>query len=57
MGKEIITFGDNEIEKHKITAMKIQFLEDVDIDNMLISGKISSVAKNYRYFSGFISKV
>ena len=31
---------------------KIHFLEDVDIDNILISDKVSSGKKNYKYFIG-----
>ena len=31
---------------------KIHFLEDVDIDNILISDKVSSGEKNYKYFIG-----
>ena len=53
MSKEVITFG--EIEKPKFTAIKTQyFLKDVIIDNMLISNKISSGEKNYKYFIGYI---
>ena len=37
MSKEIITFGDIEIEKHKFNRYKNQlFLNDVDIDNILM---------------------
>ena len=40
MDKEILTFGDTEIEKHKFHRYKVQFfLEDVDIDNELVSKK------------------
>ena len=53
MSKEVITFG--EIEKRKFTAIKTQyFLKDVIINNMLISNKISSGEKNYKYFIGYI---
>ena len=42
MGKEILTFGDFEIENHKLYLYESPiFLEDVDIDNMLVSNKIS----------------
>ena len=48
MGKQIITFYDNKIEKSKLHRCKNQsFLEDADIDNTLISGKISG-KKNYK---------
>ena len=30
------------------------FLEDVDIDNVLVSDKISSGKRNYRYFIGYL---
>ena len=49
MSKEIITFGDIEIEKRKLHCYKNPiFLKDVDIDNMLISDKVSSSEKNYK---------
>ena len=51
MGKEIITFGYIEIEKHKFQRYKSPiFLEDVDNDNALVSSKISSGEKVYKYF-------
>ena len=53
MGKETLTFGDIEIEKKKkkFTAIKILFLKkDVDIEKVLLSNKISSSEKNYKYF-------
>ena len=51
MGKEIITFGYIEIEKHKFYRYKSPiFLEDVDNDNALVSSKISSGEKFYKYF-------
>ena len=46
MGEEIITVGANEIEKHKFHRYKNPIiLEDVDIDNVLASNKISSGKK------------
>ena len=55
MGKRIITFGKIEIEKHKFYHYKNStFLKDVDIDNLLISNKISSSKKNYKNFIGYI---
>ena len=36
MSKEIITFSDIEIEKTSFTAIKVLFLEDLDIDNALV---------------------
>ena len=38
MGKETITFGDNNIEKQKFHRYKNSILiNDVDIDNIIIS--------------------
>ena len=51
MVKEIITFGDIEIDKHKSNCYKSPiFLEDVNIEKVLVSNKISSDEKNYKYF-------
>ena len=53
MGKEIITFGDIKVEKHKSYHYQSPiFLEDVDIDNVLVSNKIFFGGKNYQYFIG-----
>ena len=44
MGKEILTFGDFEIENLYLYLYLYEspiFLEEVDIDNMLVSNKIS----------------
>ena len=49
IGKEISTFDDVEIEKHKFYCYKRSlFLKDADIENVLVSSKISS-DKNYKY--------
>ena len=54
MGKETLTFGDFEIENHKLYLYESPiFLEDVDIDNMLVSDKISSGEKNFKHFIGY----
>ena len=45
MGKEVLTFGDIEIEK-KTPIL----LGDVDIKKVLVSNKISFGEKNYKYF-------
>ena len=51
MGKEILTFGDTEIEKNKFQCLKNSiFLEDVDIEKVLVSNKISSGEKIYKQF-------
>ena len=55
MGKEILTFSCNENEKHKFYRYKSPiFLEDIDIKNILVSHKISSGKKNYKYFVGYL---
>ena len=49
MGKRVLTFGDIEIEKDKFHRCKSHiFLEDVDIENVLVSSKISAVEKCYK---------
>ena len=47
MGKEIVTFGDIRIEKHKCHCYNFHsyFLKDVGINNLLVSSKISSSEK------------
>ena len=48
MSKDILTFGDIEIEKSKFKDHKIPiFLKDVDIEKVLVSNKISFGEKNY----------
>ena len=55
MGKKSITFGDIEIEKHNFHCYEnLTFLEDADIDNILVSNKISSGEKNHEYFIGYL---
>ena len=55
MGKEILTFGDIEIEKNKFYHnMTRIFLKDVDIERALISNKIHFDEKNYKYFIGYL---
>ena len=53
MGKEILTFGDTEIEKKIYRHKSPIFLEDVDIEKILVSKKISSGEKFYKYFIGY----
>ena len=48
MRQEIITISDNEIEK------SIFLKKDVNIDNILISKKISYGKKNYKYCTGYM---
>ena len=46
MGKEILTFGDIKIEKHKFYCHGSPiFLKYVDIEKVLVSNKISSGEK------------
>ena len=64
MGKEILTFGNIEIEKKiNFTTIRLQFLffggeggggGDVDIVNALVFNKISFGEKNYKYFIGYL---
>ena len=57
MGKEIIRFGDTEIEKRKFYRYKNSsfFKENLDIDKILITNKISSGGKNYNYVIGYMN--
>ena len=46
MNKEMLTFGDTEFEKNKFYCLKNPiFLEDVDIEKVLVPNKISSSEK------------
>ena len=54
MGKEILTFGNTEIEKNKFYSYIAPiFWGDVDIEKVLVSSKISFGEKNYKYFIGY----
>ena len=54
MVKEIITFGDIEIEKHKSHRYKSEiFLDDWDINNIQVYSIFSLGEKSYRYFTGY----
>ena len=54
MSKEIITFCDIEIKKCKFRHRKnLILLQDIDIDNILISSMIFPSEKNYEYFIGY----
>ena len=57
MGKEILTFGDIEIEK-KITTIRFffffLFLKDINTEKVLVSNDISFGEKNYNYFIGYL---
>ena len=55
MGKEILTFGNIEIEENTFYCRKTPiFLKDVDIEKVLVSNKISFDEKNYKYFIGYL---
>ena len=55
MDKEILTFGNIEIEKINFTGMRLLlFLGDVDIEKILVSNKISFGENNYKYFIGYL---
>ena len=55
MGKEILTFGDIEIEKNKFYRSKSSILKKyVDIENVLVSNKMFFGEKNYKYFIGYL---
>ena len=46
MGKEVLTFSDIDIEKDKFYCHRSPtFLKNIDIDEVLVSEKISSVEK------------
>ena len=51
MGEEILTFGDIEIEKKNYCNKTPIFLNDADIEKVLVSNKISFGGKNYKYFT------
>ena len=55
MGEEILTFGDIEIETKKFYHHQSPILlKNVDIEEVLVSNKISSGEKNYKYFFGYL---
>ena len=48
MDKEILTFGDTEIEKIHFTTIKVQSFK-----KKVLSSNISSGEKNHKYFIGY----
>ena len=60
MGKEILTFGDIEIDKNKIYGNKSpNFLKDVAIRKFIINQYLTRfilLKKNYKYFLGYLLK-
>ena len=58
MGKEVLKFGDIEIEKNKFYHHEsLILLKDVDIEKVLVSNKISSGEKSFKYFIGSLYKL
>ena len=54
MGKEILMFGDIEIEKNKFYWYKsLAPRRSVDTEKLLVSNKISFGEKNFKYFIGY----
>ena len=54
MFEEILTFGKIETEKNKFHRYRSPiYLEDIDIENVLVSNKIFSGGNNYKYFIGY----
>ena len=50
MSKDILTFDNTEFEKNKVYLHKTPILlEDVDIEKVLLSNKISLDETNYKY--------
>ena len=55
MDKEILPSGDIEIEKNKFYHnTSLISLKDLDTEKVLVSNKISSGEKNYKYFIGYL---
>ena len=57
MGKEISMLGDIQIEKNQFWNFRYEspiFLRDVNIENVLVSNKISFSEKNYKYFISYL---
>ena len=53
MGKEILAFGNIEIEKNKFHHHESPApLRDIEIEKVLISNKVFFSEKNYKYFIG-----
>ena len=55
MDKEVLRFGNTEIEKNKFYRHKSPiFSKGVNIEKVLVSNKISFREKNYKYFIGYL---
>ena len=54
MGKEIVTFGDIEVEKHKFHQHKKSVLiEDVNINKIIVPNKVLLGNKDFKYFISY----
>ena len=54
MGKEILTFGNIEIEKHKFHQRKNPiWINDVEINIIVVSSMFPSSKKGFKYFIGY----
>ena len=55
MGKDILLFGSIQIGKCKFCRHNSTIFEkDLDIEKVLVSNKISSGEKSYKYFIGYL---
>ena len=43
-----------KLKNINFTAIKVLFIKDVDVDNVLVPNKVSSGEKNYKYFIGYL---
>ena len=51
MGKEIISFGDIEVEKYKCQQRKIPIsIGAVDFNKIIVSNKVAFGKKGFKYF-------
>ena len=54
MVKEIITFGDTEVEQYKFCQNKSPIsISDVNINKIIVSNKVSLGQKGFKYFIGY----
>ena len=54
MDKEVLTFGNTEIEKNRFYRHKAPIpIGDIDIEKVLVSTKTYFGEKNYKYFIGY----
>ena len=54
MGKEIMTFGDIEVQKYKFCQSKSPVsINDVDISKIVVSNRILFAERGFKYFVGY----